>query len=223
MTSRLRARRMGTMPDPCAAYLASLDAALRGPRGLRRSLVREAGDHLEDAVEANVERGLDVQEATALALADFGTVEEVAPAFQTTLAVASARRTALLFLTVMLVQPFVWDQHGEVAPDSLLYAVLDTGVEFLGMLMMAIALVSALACGIGNRWLPAGRTIARATGWAALVSGGALVAVGTTMVVLTDRLVPGQWTLLTIFVLVPIAATSVSARRTLALSTARAR
>ena len=91
-----------------AGYLAELDAALVGPARVRRDLVREAGDHLEDATEAYQRAGRDAGEAEHLALRDFGTLDEIVPAFQTTLAVAAARRTAWLLLGILAIQPFLW-------------------------------------------------------------------------------------------------------------------
>ena len=85
-------------PMGVAGYLAELDAALVGPRRVRRDLVREAGDHLEDATDAYRRAGRDSSEAERLAVRDFGTLDEIAPAFQTTLAVAASRRTAWLLL-----------------------------------------------------------------------------------------------------------------------------
>jgi hypothetical protein len=208
---------MESMSDVRTEYLTSLAASLRGPRRVRRSLVQEASDHLEDATLAHVEAGLDEHTAACRAVADFGTVDEVAPHFQTTLAVASARRTALMLLTVMLVQPFVWDDDPAAGrPDGALYAVLDTGVEALGMAMMAFAFVLALACGIGNRWFLAGRSVARLTAVGSLVSGAALVAIGVLMTVLGNGQRLLDWVLVAAFILVPIAGTSLSARRTLA-------
>lgn len=204
------------MSDLRADYLAALDATLRGPRRLRRSLVHEVGDHLEDASSAYVDAGLDEGSAVRRAVEDFGTVDEVAPAFQTTLAVSSARRTSLLLLTVLSVQPFIWDNSGEAPPDGWAYAAMDTGVELLGMLMLGFALTAALACGIGNRWFVTGRVAARTTAWGTLGSGAVLALTGIAMTVLADGLDPQHWALLSGFILVPVAVTSTSARRTLA-------
>ena len=78
---------MGGMADPRPAYLARLDAALVGPARTRRSLVREAADHLDDATAALVAAGWTEDDAARRAVEEFGPVAEVAAAFQTTLAV----------------------------------------------------------------------------------------------------------------------------------------
>lgn len=204
------------MSDLRAEYLASLEDALVGPRRVRRSLLREAGDHLEDATAGYVDVGLDEEAAAARAVEEFGSVEEVAPHFQTTLAVSSARRTALLLLTVLAVQPFVWDGEPAATPEGLLYRVLDTGVEALGLLMLAFALVVALACGIGNRWFHAGRSVARVAALGTLGSGVALAVIGVSMTIIAGGPQLQPWALLTGFILLPVAGTSLAARRTLA-------
>ena len=68
-------------------YVAALDSALNGPRRVRRGLVTEARDHLKDATDAYRRAGYETVEAERLAVADFGELDEVVPAFQTTLAV----------------------------------------------------------------------------------------------------------------------------------------
>src|SRR5688572_20964354 len=101
----------GTMGRVSATtrYLAVLDRSLGGPSRVRRGLLREVGDHLEDATEAYCGAGYERPEAEQRALADFGTIGEVLPGFRATVAVASARRTALLLLLALGIQPFLWD------------------------------------------------------------------------------------------------------------------
>lgn len=209
--------------EPRTAYLRELGAVLVGPRRVRRDLLQEAHDHLDDATDAYVRAGYAEDQAAARAAADFGSVEDVAPAYQTTLAVASSRRTALLLLTVLLVQPFIWDGPVNVsgataadAPSGLAYAVLDVGVEVVGAGVMAAALLLALACGIGNRWFRAGRRIARVTALASLGAAVAMPLTGMAMTVLASGLAPAHWLLFAGFMLFPMALVAGSARRTLA-------
>ena len=167
-TSPMRQAANSTMIEPMtvAPYLAELDAALAGPRRVRRDLLQEASDHLDDATDAYLRGGYSRAEAERQAVTDFGTIDEVAPAFQTTLAVAASRRTAWILLGVLMVQPFAWDgplsNHAE-PPDGLLFAILDKGVEYVGGAMIAAAVLLVIATGIGNRWFHAGRGIARLT------------------------------------------------------------
>ena len=74
-------------------YHGRLQASLVGPRGARRDLLREVADHLEDAVEALEQSGVDGTTAQEVAMREFGTPAEVAPGLQKTLAVSSAHRT----------------------------------------------------------------------------------------------------------------------------------
>jgi hypothetical protein len=201
-------------------YLDSLAAALVGPRRVKRGLMQEARDHLDDATAAYVRAGYDEPDASARAVADFGSVDEVAPAFQTTLAVASSRRTALLLLAVLSVQPFVWDgplnsSHG--SPGGTFYAVLDVGVEVVGGIMLAAAALLVLASGIGSRWIRDGRVLARVTGLVTIVSAVTLKLTGIAMTVVSySLLAPQHWLLLLCFLVVPLSVAAASARRTLA-------
>jgi hypothetical protein len=203
-----------------AGYLAELDASLVGPARVRRDLVREAGDHLEDATEAYRRAGRDHDESERLALRDFGTLDEIVPAFQTTLAVASARRTAWLLLGILSIQPFLWDgglvTENTPPPDGLVYALLDTFVEVVGGATIVAVVVLAVASGIGNRWFHAGRGLARLTSYVALGVAVTTKLSGIAMTVLSEGMSPLPWLMLAVFILVPMSVTGASARRTLA-------
>lgn len=210
--------------DP-TQYVVRLGAALVGPRRARRDLLREVADHLEDASEAYVRAGLTEAEAGARAVADFGTVAEVAPGLQTTLAVASSRRTVALLLTVLGVQPFLWDSglagllglDGAASePSGRVYAVLDGLVEYGGGVVMAGALLLLVGCGIGNRWFHAGPRIALVTGWFGLAAAVVLPLIGLAMTALAARAEAGAWLLLVALLVAPLVLVGVSARRTLA-------
>jgi hypothetical protein len=202
-----------------ATYVRDLDAAVVGPRRVKRGLLREAGDHLEDATEAYRAAGYDVDAAQAMAVADFGSVREIAPSFQTTLAVASARRTAWMLFGVLSIQPFLWDgplgPH-EPQPDGLAFATLDTAVEWGGGLMLVTSFVLLLANGIGNRWFKAGRGIARLTSVTTIGAALSIQLSGMAMVLLAGRTHPVAWLMLATFIVVPLSLTAAQARRTLA-------
>ncbi|MBE1877619.1 permease prefix domain 1-containing protein [Myceligenerans pegani] len=202
------------------AYLADLEHALVGPSRVRRDLVQEAADHLEDATAAYVRAGCDERRAAERAVVDFGTVDDVAPGFQATLAVSSARRTAMLLLAFMVVQPFAWDgpliSTGAPTPGGAVYAALDSAVEATGTVMIAVAALLLVVTGIGGRWFDAGRRAALVTAGFAMVSSVVLVGIGATTTAVGAGPDPNSWLVLGVVVGLPMAAVAVSARRTLA-------
>ena len=202
------------------AYVTALDRQLVGPRRVRRDLVQEARDHLDDAAAAYRRAGYDRAGAERLAVDDFGELDEIVPAFQTTLAVASSRRTALMLLAALAIQPFLWDgplgpHHTD--PDSVFYAILDHAVEYGGGLMILTSVVLLVATGIGNRWFAAGRGIARFTSITTIIAAVSIKATGIGMVLLSTGISqPTVWLLFGVFILVPFSVTATQARRTLA-------
>lgn len=202
------------------AYVTALDRALVGPRRVRRDLVQEARGHLDDATDAYCRAGRDRADAERLAVDDFGELDDIVPAFQTTLAVASSRRTALMLFVVLSIQPFLWDgplgpHHAD--PDGLFYAILDHGVEYGGGLAILTSLGLLVATGIGNRWFAAGRGIARFTSVMTIVAAVSIKATGFGMVLLsTGGSEPTVLLLFVLFILVPFSVTAAHARRTLA-------
>ncbi|GAB3168666.1 permease prefix domain 1-containing protein [Myceligenerans halotolerans] len=201
-------------------YLADLDAALVGPARLRRDLLQEAADHLEDATATYARAGYDERRAAERAVAEFGTVDEVAPGFQTTLAVSSARRTAGLLFAFVVLQPFVWGSPivstGAPTPGGAVYAFLDRAVEVTGVVMIAVAALLLVIAGIGGRWFDAGRQVALATAGFAMVSSVLLAGIGVAMTTAGVGSEPRGWLVLGIVVGLPMALVAVSARRTLA-------
>lgn len=202
-------------------YVAALDGALVGPARVRRGLVREARDHLEDATTALGDSGYDRTEAERIAVADFGTLDEIVPAFQTTLAVAASRRTAWMLLAVLSIQPFLWDgpfgHDGAPQPDGLLFSILDHFVEWGGGVMIATAAVLLVATGIGNRWFPAGRGLARVTAITTIACAASIKVVAVGMVLLSSASDPASWAMVLVFIMIPFSAAASQARRTLRL------
>ncbi|WP_344104053.1 permease prefix domain 1-containing protein [Myceligenerans crystallogenes] len=207
--------------SPVTTYLDELGKALVGPARVRRDLLREAAGHLEDATEAHAAAGLTETDAAARAVADFGSVAEVAPGFQTTLAVASARRTAWLLFGVLVVQPFLWDGglirfDSTPAPGGPLYATLGTAVETTGAVTMALAALLLVATRIGARRAGTGRSLAVATAGVAMISAALMVGTGLALTALGAGRDPAGWILVTALVVVPMGFITASARRTLA-------
>jgi hypothetical protein len=203
------------------AYVTALDHSLVGPRRVRRGLVQEARDHLDDASAALSDAGYDRAEAERIAVADFGDLDEIVPAFQTTLAVAASRRTAWMLFAVLSIQPFLWDgplglDNGP-PPDGVAFSVLDHAVEYGGGAMILVALAMLVASSIGNRWFRAGRGIARVTAITTLGSAASIVLIGLAMVLLSSGTDPLPWLLFLAFIIVPFGLTGAQARRTLVL------
>ena len=211
---------MTTLAPEAASYLHDLDRALVGPRRVKAGLIREADDHLTDASEAYADAGYDSDDAVARALDDFGPVDEIAAAFQTTLAVAASRRTACILLGALALQPFLWDGgldltegHQTAAASDPAFTVLNASIEVLGGLVMAGAVLAILGTGIGNRWLRAGRRIARVTAFFTLATCVLLPSMAVSMMVISgtsDLLV--AWLLLSAGLLAPLLLAARSAR-----------
>ena len=209
---------------PTASYLEELNATLIGPGRVRRDLVREAADHLEDAADAYVRAGWSPTEAEELAIADFGPVDQIAPGFQTTVAVTGARRTALILLGALVIQPFLWDDglelaagtHAAAPPDSWPYAVLDAVIEIGGFFGLLGAIVVLALTAVGQRWFRIGRRTARAAAWYALTASVAVPAVGLSMIVLSGSVTPSLVALCLVLMVTPLALAGASARSTLA-------
>lgn len=214
---------MDGMADPRPDYLARLDAALVGPARTRRSLVREAADHLDDATVALVAVGYDEESAARRAVDEFGSVSEVAAAFQTTLAVAASRRTAWLLLLVLGYQPFLWDSGLELAsethalrPDFWLVGTLDAVIETGGAITLLGAVVALVLTGVGNRWWAAGRTTARLTAGFTFVSCAFVPVTCVSMSLAAGGSTAGFWAEVLALMMLPLGGVAVSARRTLA-------
>ncbi|HXV92004.1 MAG TPA: permease prefix domain 1-containing protein [Pseudonocardia sp.] len=82
--------------DPIEVRVGELRRALRGPTRRKRCLLAEARDGLLDAAAAHRARGADPGTAARRAVAEFGTVAELAPGYQAELSAAQGRRTAVL-------------------------------------------------------------------------------------------------------------------------------
>jgi hypothetical protein len=136
-------------------YVAGLSRRLTGPRRAKADLLAEARDGLTDAAEAYVEAGLPSDEAAARAVSDFGSYRQVVPGYQTELAVAQGRFTAVL---VMIAMPLGMGlsrfMPGGNPPDSghLLVAHAYQVLQLTALIMAALTL---LGYGWGSRYLPA--------------------------------------------------------------------
>jgi hypothetical protein len=193
-------------------YVAQLGAALKGPRRTKADLVREARDGLLDAAEAYACSGLSPDQAERQAVADFGTVAQVAPAFQQELGYAQSTRTALLVGLVLAPQDFLWDL---VSPDAAPAAGLYGQVSALTSPLGAIALLGSVAAvALGGRvpW------IIRATGFFSYGVAAVFVATGLLLVFSgpTPPLAVAGLPAALVLVIAPMFVVARSARRCLA-------
>ncbi|MEE1800719.1 permease prefix domain 1-containing protein [Streptomyces sp. JV176] len=152
-------------------YVAELNEALCGPRTVKADLLAEARDGLIDAAEAYEETGLDRASAERRAVADFGPVATVAPDYQTELALAQGRRTAVLICAVLTIQPVAWWMllslvgHGTGTANGAGYDLVNSVVRWTGGGAIGTALAVAIATGSGVRHLGPRRGLVRAAGF----------------------------------------------------------
>jgi hypothetical protein len=130
-------------------YVEALDRSLSGPSRIKRDVVREARHSLEDAAEAYVDGGLDPRAAGVQAVADFGALAELVPAYQAELAALSvrslARRIAAVAAVLVAGADLMWQGApwtGPAPPGG--YRTLTASLDGLWLLCGAGA-VSALA------------------------------------------------------------------------------
>src|SRR5689334_17809125 len=148
---------MVTVSTSVDEYLTSLGKALPGPRRKKADLLAEARDHLTDATEAFEADGLDRTAAERAAVADFGELSDVVPAYREELSVAHSRNTAALLLGVMLLQPLIWQPgvwawNQDVNGPSELSVLLEQVVRWIGGATIAGAVIAVLATSLGQRY-----------------------------------------------------------------------
>lgn len=163
-----------------AAYIAALRAQLRGPARYKASLVAEARDGLHDAAEAYRADGLDDATAQRKAVADFGRLPEVLPAYQAELGVAQGRRVAVMVAVgsplMQVSSGLLWRYQapaGEWRPPPA-YLLLADVVDIGAYVMAAAAVLALLGFGVGSRYF-GGARLARA------VAAGSLAATTATL------------------------------------------
>jgi hypothetical protein len=156
------------------AYVTALSGALRGPRTAKADLVTEARDGLADAAARYEQDGLDRAAAERAAVEDFGAVGDLAPEYQRELALAQGRRTAILIglgvAAQSIASELAWRRAatGWTWQPNEAYSVLARLVDYTAYSVVAGALLAALACGIGTRYVNVGRSFVRGTGLAAI-------------------------------------------------------
>jgi hypothetical protein len=145
-------------------YMAGLSRRLTGPRQVKADLLAEARDGLVDAAEAYARAGLPSSDATARAVSDFGGYRQVAAAYQTELAAAQGRRTAVLVTitmpAAMLRSRLMWmgsPWSTSTPPPDSGYLLVSYSFTILQLTALIMAALTLLGYGWGSRFLPAER------------------------------------------------------------------
>ncbi|MDQ7910037.1 permease prefix domain 1-containing protein [Phytohabitans sp. ZYX-F-186] len=181
------------MPAPIDEYVRTLDRALSGPGRLKGDMLREARHGLADAAEAYQEEGLPRAEAERLAVAEFGEVRALAPAYQAELGLGAARRLALKMVLVpalfTTLADFMWrgspwstSTTAERPPAG--YLMISQAQDYLGYVWAGLALAAYLwLTWSARRGRPTGRVTVRAIGAGALSIVGLTWLAGTVIYV----------------------------------------
>ncbi|GIF50174.1 hypothetical protein DFJ67_2979 [Asanoa ferruginea] len=138
-------------------HLRLLDRALSGPAALKRRMLTEARDGLDDAVRDLREAGQPLAVAEHAAVAEFGTISQVAPAFQAELAASAARVFGLRVVAVFAVSAICSDLMWQGAPwtgpqPPTAYLALSAGVDWLGRLSVAAGFLGSVALWLATRY-----------------------------------------------------------------------
>lgn len=102
--------------DPIEQHLHLLSGQLHGPRRLKADLLTEARHGLDDAVEGHRDTGLNDAEARRRAVAEFGSVSELAGAYQVELAALTTRRMSIRIVVIWLMLLLTADLMWQGAP-----------------------------------------------------------------------------------------------------------
>ncbi|WBB56447.1 permease prefix domain 1-containing protein [Verrucosispora sp. WMMD573] len=161
-------------------HLRQLAGRLRGPRRLRADLITEARHGLLDAAEAYQDSGLPAGEASRQAVADFGTPDQLAPAYQAELAVAALRglslRVVAFAATASIAGDLTWHgsswSSGPRPPAG--YLLLSQSVEWIWAAAFLLGLAGlVLVAATARSARPALTALARGAGVA--LTGTALL------------------------------------------------
>ncbi|GLW91167.1 permease prefix domain 1-containing protein [Actinokineospora globicatena] len=180
---------MSTVDD----YVASLSAALHGPKRTKARMVAEVRADLTDAIAERTQAGLTHQQAADQVVREFGAVEDLVESWQRELTIAQARHTAR---AVALTVPFV------IACWTLLH---HTGGDTLWHLPSTLAAVSAVAAvlaaatlattGTLARWLPTPDRLPLTVAWAGTAASMSMAL--ATLALAISAVLGTNWPLLT--------------------------
>lgn len=207
------------------AYLAELIGGLSGsPRHLR-DIASETRSGLEELADEYRSRTTSREDAESLAVAEFGTVEILGPAFQEMLAIKESRHTALITTMVIAMQPLVWGYPYDLATGGtasqfgsvhggLSIAVAAVGVAAATFMLWALAISHADGTA-SRRHIALARRVGRTAIAATVVIGMFGVALGAVSMASTGppTRVMAVWAI--VFLFAPLALAARAARRAL--------
>jgi len=167
--------RVAAERDLVEQHIRRLDRALSGPAGLKRRMLTEARQGLDDAVLDLREAGRTRAEAEREAVAEFGTVDELVPSYQAELAASAARtlglRVVAVFAVLAICGDLVWRGAPWTGPQPpTAYSALSQGIDVLGIVAAATAVLGSAALWFATR---AGRLVPpRVLRWAVIAVVG---------------------------------------------------
>ncbi|GAA1567553.1 hypothetical protein GCM10009804_25170 [Kribbella hippodromi] len=217
---------VSSISTPVDVYLAALSGQLSGPRRRKADLLAEARDHLTDATEALEAGGLQRYDAEQEAVADFGELSEVVPGYRAELAITQSRRTAMMLLMALLIQPIVWQGGAwiwthEPEQTSALNDFLQVLVRDVGGVVIAGAVLAVIGTGVGVRYPLVREHLSRVTALFTLAGSALIAAIGVAMAStsLQDRGLLA-YAVVGTFVVLPLTFVSLQAKRCLRLARA---
>ncbi|MFI1679174.1 permease prefix domain 1-containing protein [Streptomyces sp. NPDC020607] len=177
--------------NPIDDHVAALTAALRGPERAKSRLIEEMYDGLTDTAAAYADAGVDEEEAARLAVREFGTVADLAPACQHELTIAQARHTAR---TITLTAPFLlacW----YLARGDLLWQQLAAHLTLIATLAALLAAATLAATGTLARRLPTPHRLPLTVAWVGTTASAAMAVAALSLTI--AAVLATNWLLLT--------------------------
>lgn len=157
--------------DPIEEHVAELRGTLLGPAKVKSRLLEEMRGGLLDTAAAHAEAGVPEDVAARLAVRDFGTVEDLAPACQHELTIAQARHTAR---TVALTAPFLLACWHLSRTGDTPWQALAAHLALIATAAAVLAAATLAATGTLARHLPTPHRLPLAVAWAGTTASAAM-------------------------------------------------
>jgi hypothetical protein len=176
-------------------YVAALGRRLVGPERLVRDMLTEARDSLTDAADAFQHAGLDPHAAEQRAVAEFGSVSRIAPAYQRELAATYSQRLAGLLALVLIGTALLGDRMWQGAPWTGFeppgqYGTVARALDWVGPVGMVTAIAGFLLLRWQSRRGSSDGRLANAVGYATTAVLGAVVVLGAAIYAYTVAVFP---------------------------------
>jgi hypothetical protein len=180
------------------SHVTALGRRLVGPARLKRDVLTEARDSLVDAAAAYEDAGLPPDDAQRRAVADFGSVARIAPAYQAEVAATYGQRLAGLVTALLLTTALLGDRMWQGAPWTGIappggYATAARALDWLGYLGIGTAAAGFLALRLRARRGHSGRVV-RVVGYATAAALSSVLLLGAGVYVSTVAIYPGALT-----------------------------